>query len=124
VQQTLGVVLKHSSDHGASRQGARPSGLMAESSEPGSRRRAPGAGDGLIDRTCRSWARCAGAGLPVSMAESLDAGRAVAVIDLLDREQLRAAYAATVVKHAAHRPPFDRLFDLWWPPAIGDGRAG
>jgi uncharacterized protein with von Willebrand factor type A (vWA) domain len=26
-----------------------------------------------------------------------------------------------VVKRAAHRAAFDRLFDLWWPPALGDG---
>jgi uncharacterized protein len=62
-----------------------------------------------------------GVGLPVSMAESLDAGRAMVAVDLLDRDQLRAAYAATVVKHPAHRPTFDRLFDLWWPSAVGDG---
>jgi uncharacterized protein len=68
-----------------------------------------------------------GAGLPLSLVESLDAARAMATIDLLDREQLRAAYAATSVKHAAHRATFDRLFDLWWPPAVGEpesARAG
>jgi len=80
----------------------------------------PGAG-GLVDRHVSFMGALRGVGLPVSMAESLDAGRAMAAIDLLDREQLRAAYAATVVKHPAHRPAFDRLFDLWWPPAIGDG---
>jgi uncharacterized protein with von Willebrand factor type A (vWA) domain len=61
-----------------------------------------------------------GAGLPVSLVESLDATQAMAVIDLMDREQLRAAYAAAVVKRAPHRPTFDRLFDLWWPPAVGE----
>ena len=30
---------------------------------------------------------------------------------------------AAVVKRAPHRATFDRLFDLWWPPAIGDGEA-
>jgi len=79
------------------------------------------AGTGLLDRHVSFVGALRGAGLPVSMAESLDAGRAAATIDLLDREQLRAAYAACVVKRAAHRPAFDRLFDLWWPPAIGDG---
>jgi uncharacterized protein with von Willebrand factor type A (vWA) domain len=61
------------------------------------------------------------AGLPVSLVESLDAAQAMATVDLRHREQLRAGYAACVVKRAAHRPTFDRLFDLWWPPAIGDG---
>jgi hypothetical protein len=80
-------------------------------------------GTGLLDRHVSFVGALRAAGLPVSMAESLDAGRAVTTIEMTDREQLRAAYAATVVKRAAHRPSFDRLFDLWWPPAIGDGRA-
>jgi uncharacterized protein len=76
---------------------------------------------GLVDRHVSFMAALRGVGLPVSMAESLDAGRAITAVDILDREQLRAAYAASVVKHAAHRPAFDRLFDLWWPAVIGDG---
>jgi uncharacterized protein with von Willebrand factor type A (vWA) domain len=79
--------------------------------------------DGLIDRHVGFVAALRGAGLPVSLVESLDATQAMAAIDLMDREQLRAAYAAAVVKRAPHRPTFDRLFDLWWPPAIGDGEA-
>ena len=78
----------------------------------------------LIDRHVSFMGALRTAGMPVSMAESLDAGRAMAAIDLLDREQLRAAYAATVVKRPAYRPAFDRLFDLWWPPAVGDGSGG
>ncbi len=56
------------------------------------------------------------AGLPVSLAEGLDAARALRVIDLSERESLRAAYAATLVKRPSHRPGFDTLFDLWFPP--------
>ena len=78
-------------------------------------------GTGLLDRHVSFVGALRAVGLPVSMAESLDAGQAVNTIDLLDREQLRAAYAACVVKRAAHRAAFDRLFDLWWPPASGDG---
>jgi uncharacterized protein with von Willebrand factor type A (vWA) domain len=63
------------------------------------------------------------AGLPVSLAESLDATQAMTVVDLMDREQLRTAYAAAVVKRAPHKATFNRLFDLWWPPAIGDGTS-
>ncbi|MEU7983355.1 VWA domain-containing protein [Streptosporangium canum] len=55
------------------------------------------------------------AGLPVSLAEGLDAARALQVIDLAERESLRAAYAATLVKRPSHRPGFDTLFDLWFP---------
>src|SRR3954451_14527004 len=78
------------------------------------------AATGLIDRHDAFVEALPAAGLHVSLVESLDATRAMATVDLLDREQLRAAYAATSVKHAAHRATFDRLFDLWWPPAVGD----
>jgi uncharacterized protein with von Willebrand factor type A (vWA) domain len=76
---------------------------------------------GLIDRHVAFVAALRTAGLPVSLAESLDATQAMVAIDLMDRAQLRAAYAAAVVKRAPHRATFDRLFDLWWPPATGDG---
>jgi uncharacterized protein with von Willebrand factor type A (vWA) domain len=55
-------------------------------------------------------------GLPVSLAEGLDAARALTCIDLGQRETLREAYAATLVKRPAHRAGFDALFDLWFPP--------
>ncbi|MFE5331460.1 VWA domain-containing protein [Embleya sp. NPDC056575] len=58
-------------------------------------------------------------GLPVSLAEGLDAARALTVLDLADRETLRAAYAASLVKRHTHRPVFDTLFELWFP--LGEG---
>lgn len=64
------------------------------------------------------------AGLPVSVAEDLDAARAVTAVPWDDRETLRTAYAATLVKRATHRPTFDQLFDLWYPALVGDGRVG
>jgi uncharacterized protein len=76
---------------------------------------------GLIDRHVQFVGALRAAGLPVSMAESLDATQAMAAIDLREREQLRAGYAAALVKRPAHRAAFDRLFDLWWPSAMGDG---
>ncbi|MFV2174791.1 VWA domain-containing protein [Actinomadura sp. LOL_016] len=75
----------------------------------------------LVDRHTGFVAALREAGLPVSVAEGLDAVRAMQAVDLLDREALRAAYAATVVKRPAHRTAFDRLFDLWFPAAVGDG---
>ena len=44
-----------------------------------------GSGVGLVDRHVAFISALRTAGLPVSMAESLDAGRAAAVIDLIDR---------------------------------------
>ncbi|MGC0418669.1 vWA domain-containing protein [Embleya sp. AB8] len=58
-------------------------------------------------------------GLPVSLAEGLDAARALTVLDLADRETLRAAYAASLVKRHTHRPVFDTLFELWFPVGVG-----
>jgi uncharacterized protein with von Willebrand factor type A (vWA) domain len=75
----------------------------------------------LVDRHTGFVAELRRAGLPVSVAEGLDAVRAVRAVDLLDRESLRAAYAATVVKRPQHRATFDTLFDLWFPAAVGDG---
>ncbi|TDD69009.1 VWA domain-containing protein [Actinomadura rubrisoli] len=75
----------------------------------------------LVDRHTGFVAALRRAGLPVSVAEGLDAVRAMRLVDLLDRESLRAAYAATLVKRPAHRPTFDTLFDLWFPAAVGDG---
>jgi uncharacterized protein with von Willebrand factor type A (vWA) domain len=60
------------------------------------------------------------AGVPAGTSEVLDATRVLGAVDLLDREQLRAGLAATLVKRSAHRPTFDTLFDLWWPPAVGE----
>jgi uncharacterized protein with von Willebrand factor type A (vWA) domain len=61
-----------------------------------------------------------GAGLPVSVAENIDAAAALREVDVLDREQLRAGYAATLVKRHADRPAFDTVFDLFFPATTDD----
>jgi uncharacterized protein with von Willebrand factor type A (vWA) domain len=63
------------------------------------------------------------AGVPAGTSEVLDATRVLGAVDLLDREQLRAGLAATLVKRPVHRPAFDTLFDLWWPVAVGEPTA-
>ena len=75
---------------------------------------------GLLDREIAFLDALRSAGLTVSLAEVLDATRAMGAIDLLDREALRAAYAACVLKRPAHRTTFDMLFDLWFPAVTGD----
>src|SRR3954470_20176919 len=76
---------------------------------------------GLIDRTVAFVGALREAGLPVSLAESLDAARALATVPLLDRKAVRAGFAATTVKRPAHRVAFDTLFALYFPPLVGDG---
>ncbi|GII56676.1 hypothetical protein Pth03_50650 [Planotetraspora thailandica] len=73
---------------------------------------------GLADRHVGFVRALREAGLPVSPAENVDAAAALTVIDLAERETLREAYAATLVKRPAHRPAFDTFFDLWFPPVI------
>ena len=53
-------------------------------------------------------------GVPVSVAETLDAHRAVALVGV-EREPLREALAACVVKDEADRALFDQLFDAHFP---------
>ena len=64
------------------------------------------------------------AGLPVSLAEDLDAVAALARVTWSDRATVRDAYAATLVKKHSQRPTFDALFDLCFPAIIGDGATG
>ena len=63
------------------------------------------------------------AGVPAGTSEVLDATRVLGAVDLLDRSQLRAGLAATLLKRPVHRPAFDTLFDLWWPVAVGEPTA-
>jgi uncharacterized protein with von Willebrand factor type A (vWA) domain len=61
-------------------------------------------------------------GVEVSVAEALDAVAAVAAAGV-EREVLREALAACVVKDEADRPGFDALFDEMFP-AVGAGMTG
>ncbi|MCR8694810.1 VWA domain-containing protein [Rhodococcus pyridinivorans] len=62
-------------------------------------------------------------GIAVGPSETVDAGRVMTVLDLLDREALREGLACTLLRRSTHRPTFDALFDLWFPPAIGRREA-
>ena len=63
------------------------------------------------------------AGLSVSLAEGLDAIGALERLSWHDREQVRSAYAATVVKRQPQRVTFDAIFDLYYPRLVGEGVA-
>ena len=64
------------------------------------------------------------AGLSVSLAEGLDAISALEKVRWHDRETVRAAYAATLVKRQPQRVTFDAVFDIYYPRLIGSGVAG
>ncbi|MCK9876381.1 VWA domain-containing protein [Frankia sp. Ag45/Mut15] len=75
----------------------------------------------LLDRTIDFIAALRRAGVPVSSAETVDAATAIGAMGWADRDGVRAAFAATLVKRPLYRPAFDTLFDLYFPPRIGDG---
>ena len=54
------------------------------------------------------------AGLPVSLTEHLDAAEAVHHIPFEDREALKYALAATLVKSCAHWRAFETAFEIFF----------
>lgn len=62
-------------------------------------------------------------GVPVGPSETVDAGRVLTVLDLLDREAVREGLACALLRRPTHRATFDGLFDLWFPVAMGDRSA-
>ena len=79
---------------------------------------------GLVDRHIAFLEALRAAGLPVSLAEDLDAVAALRALDWDHREVVRAGYAATLVKKQSQRPTFDTLFDVYFPRMVGNGVAG
>ena len=65
------------------------------------------------------------AGLPVSLTEHLDAAEAVHHIPLEDREGLKYALAATLVKSSSHWRAFETAFEVFFAVRTGGhGVAG
>ena len=64
------------------------------------------------------------AGLPVSLTEHLDAAEAVHHIPIEDREALKYALGATLVKSASHWHAFETTFDIYFAsrPRVGRRR--
>jgi uncharacterized protein with von Willebrand factor type A (vWA) domain len=79
---------------------------------------------GLLDRHIAFLEALRGAGLPVSLAEDLDAIEALTALDWGDRATIRDGYAATLVKRHSQRPTFETLFDLYFPRLVGEGARG
>jgi uncharacterized protein len=78
---------------------------------------------GLLDRHVAFLEALRAAGLPVSLAENLDAIAALQSLEWGSRPTVRDAYAATLVKRQSQRPTFDALFDLYFPALVGSGAA-
>jgi len=64
------------------------------------------------------------AGLPVSLTEHIDAMEAVRVVDLADRQALKYALAATMVKSHSHWRAFETVFEVYFSPRGGEGAFG
>src|ERR1700722_9364048 len=63
------------------------------------------------------------AGLPVSLTEHLDAAEAVRHIPLEDREGVKYALAATLVKSSSHWRAFETAFEIYFAVRPGGARA-
>ena len=63
-------------------------------------------------------------GLPVSLTEHLDAAEAVKHIPLEDREGLKYALAATLVKSSSHWRAFETAFEVFFAVRVGGPAAG
>jgi uncharacterized protein len=54
------------------------------------------------------------AGLHIDVGAAVDYARALPLVDLGDREQVRAAGQAVFVRRRDDRPTYDAVFDRWW----------
>ena len=71
-------------------------------------------GRDLLDRLVLLTHGLQAAGVPAGLADTLDAAKAMACIDLVDRELLRTALRATLVKRPDDLGTFDLLFDRYF----------
>jgi len=81
-------------------------------------------GDAVLARLIAFASALRRAGIPTTQAETLDAVRALAEVDLADRRQVREALAAVSLTSGAQRPTFDALFDLFLPARVIGGADG
>lgn len=73
----------------------------------------------MLDRLLELTDALRGAGVPVAVSEEIDALKAIKHVDFVDRHDVRAALAATLIKSDSHRLAFETLFDLYF----GTGRG-
>src|SRR4051812_5115154 len=68
----------------------------------------------MLDRLLEFSGALRQAGEPVSMTEESDALTAIGHLDLAERDSVKAALAAAMLKNQTHRAQFDTLFDLYF----------
>ena len=56
------------------------------------------------------------AGIRIGSGEVIDALNALTLLDLTDREAVRAALKATLVKRPGEQQVFDKAFDIFFAP--------
>ncbi|MDP6605737.1 MAG: VWA domain-containing protein [Dehalococcoidia bacterium] len=76
---------------------------------------APGARRGALAENVLAFAALLReGGLPVTTGRAVEAARALERVDLLRRDDVEAALAATLVSNIEQRPLFDALFSVFW----------
>jgi hypothetical protein len=81
---------------------------------------------GLVERVVDFCRTLRAAGMPVTLEGSVLAARALDLVDVLDRDDLRLALRSVLVSRREDQPRFDLLFDELWSagtPAAG-GESG
>ncbi|MBI3747008.1 MAG: VWA domain-containing protein [Chloroflexi bacterium] len=71
-------------------------------------------GHRLLARAVRFGRALRAAGLAVDLSSEIDFARALGVVDIGDREVVRAAGAAVFTRRRDDRPIYDRVFDRYW----------
>jgi uncharacterized protein with von Willebrand factor type A (vWA) domain len=77
----------------------------------------PATTDGFLDSVIGFAGALRRAGVPVSIGECIDAARALSYVDLLDRQAVRGALCATLVKQEEDLPVFSAVFASWFRAA-------
>ena len=77
----------------------------------------------FFDLLARFVAELRAAGLPVSIAETVDAFDALEHIPMSDRDAFKAALAATLVKNQPHHKAFETVFEVFFSSLTGEEPA-
>lgn len=91
--------------------------------------RQPGAVDGrrLVAQAAGFGRALRRGGLPIDLGAEIDFARALSIVDIGDRTEVRDAGAAVFVRRRDDRPTYDEIFDRYWqarhrlPPEVQPG---